>query len=81
MLVILVAFIAATVLGTLYVRQGLPLVHFSPHPEPFLSLKPPNTPRVSHKERLRQAEKWTGVRPCRAVDGPGGEGERGWARP
>jgi len=40
-------------------RQGLPLVHFSPQPEPFLSLKLSNTPNVSPKKCSRQVLKWT----------------------
>jgi hypothetical protein len=40
-------------------KQGLPLVHFSAHPEPMLSLEPPKPPYVSLKRSTHQAEKWT----------------------
>jgi len=40
--------------------QGLPLLHISAQPEPFLSLKPPN---VSQSKRLRRAKKGTSVSP------------------
>ena len=35
-------------------------LHFSPQPQPFPSLKPPN------KKCLRSAEKWRSVSPCRS---------------
>jgi len=43
-------------------RKGLPLVHFSGQPEPFLSLKSPN---ASHKKCLCPTEKWTSLSPWR----------------
>jgi hypothetical protein len=46
--------------------QGLPLVHFSPLPEPFLSLKlHETTPNVCRRKSSRQLEKWTSVSPWR----------------
>jgi hypothetical protein len=45
-----------TLLTSLCVWQGLPLVYLSPHPEPFLSLTPPN---VSHMKCLRKAERFS----------------------
>ena len=38
--------------------RGGTLFHFSPQPEPFSSLKPRNTPSVSHGKCSRRAEEW-----------------------
>ena len=45
--------------------KGLPLVHFSTQPEPFLSLKPPNRLCISPRKCSHRADKWTSLSPCK----------------